>query len=171
VCDGGFFRGRDAAVVGGGNTALEDALYLSGLCRQVTLIHRRDTFRGSKRLEDALRAAPNVVFRLDSVPEVIEGGSAVAAVTVRDVKTGQRDRLPVSAVFVAVGTLPENGLLRGLVPLDEEGRVPAGADGRTDIPGVFVAGDLRRKALYQIVTACADGAAAASAAAADLQTQ
>jgi len=164
VCDGGFFKGKRVAVVGGGNTALEDALYLSGICERVTLIHRRDAFRGGKVLEKAVREAPNIDLLLDSVPETVEGDLSVERVLTRNLKTGQTSALPVSALFVAVGTIPETSLLQGLLPLDAEGRAPAGEDGRTEIPGVFVAGDLRKKALYQIVTACADGANAAAAA-------
>ncbi len=165
VCDGGFFQGRDVAVVGGGNTALEDALYLSGVCRHVTLIHRRDTFRGGLQLQKALAAAPNVTQLLEAIPESIEGARGVERLLVKHVSTGERSALTVSAVFVAVGTVPESDLLHGQIPLDGEGRVVAGEDGRTDIGGVFVAGDLRKKSLYQIVTACADGALAATAAA------
>ena len=165
VCDGGFFRGKEVAVVGGGNTALEDALYLSGLCEKVTLIHRRDSFRGGKALVDALRHEPNVVFRMNCMPEAVEGDKSVQALRIRDMADNKTESLPVSALFVAIGTVPESSLIKDILPLDTEGRVEADEDGRTGIPGVFVAGDLRRKALYQIVTACADGANAASAAA------
>jgi len=183
VCDGGFFRGKDVAVVGGGKAALEDALYLSGLCRQVTLIHRRDTFRAARPLVDALRKSKNVRLMLDSVVEAVEGQQAVERVSVRGLKGGQSEGqsggqsegqseiLPVSGLFVAIGTTPESGLLRGVLPLDAEGRAIGGDEGKTDIPGVFVAGDLRKKGSYQIVTACADGAQAAIAAAAYLNDQ
>lgn len=169
VCDGGFFRDRDAVVVGGGNTALEDALYLSGVCRHVTLVHRRDAFRGGKRLEEALRRAENVTLRLDCVPVEVKGGAAAETLLIRHVKTDEIDELPTSAVFIAVGVVPETELVRGKLPLGEGGRIMAGEDGRTPIPGVFVAGDARQKPLYQIVTACADGASAATSAAAFLQ--
>jgi len=171
VCDGGFFRGKRVAVVGGGNSALEDALYLSGICEKVTLIHRRDVFRGGKALAASVKEASNVEFNLSCVPEAVEGERSVERILVRHLATDEVDTLPVSALFVAVGTVPATALLRtadnqkGLLPLDAEGRVTADESGHTEIPGVFVAGDLRKKALYQIVTACADGAHAASAAA------
>lgn len=168
VCDGGFFKNENVAIVGGGNTALEDALYLSAVCAHVTLIHRRDSFRGGKRLEEALRAAANVTLMLEAVPMAIRGSQRVEALQVKHVRTDEVQELPVSAVFVAVGTVPESDLVHGWLPLDGEGRVTAGEDGSTEIPGVFVAGDLRKKSLYQIVSACADGAAAANAAAAFL---
>ena len=163
TCDGGFFKGADVAVVGGGNTALEEALFLSAVCRRVTLIHRRDAFRGNLVLVEALRKTPNVDFMLDCVPVAVEGARKVENVRVRGTKTGKIDHLPVSGFFVAVGTKPESAMLRGVLNLDAEGRVLAGEDGRTDIAGVFVAGDLRKKTSYQIVTACADGASAAGA--------
>ncbi len=164
TCDGNFFKGRDVAVVGGGNTALEDALYLAGLCRGVTLIHRRDAFRGGRVLEERVRATPNITLCLNAVPTRVEGSASAEAVTLRDCVTGQESRLAASALFVAVGTVPETELLRGLLPLDAQGRVLAGEDTKTPVAGVFVAGDMRAKPLYQIVTATADGAVAATAA-------
>jgi thioredoxin reductase (NADPH) len=169
VCDGAFFKDRDVAVVGGGDTALEDAAYLAGVCRRVTLVHRRDAFRGGRHLEEVLRRLPNVTLRLEHVAEEILGDKAVQALRIRDLKTQAAAALPVSAVFVAVGVVPDTALLRGSLPLDAEGRVEAPEDGHTQIPGVFVAGDLRQKPIYQIVTACADGAMAATAAARFLQ--
>ncbi|MDR0382228.1 MAG: FAD-dependent oxidoreductase [Oscillospiraceae bacterium] len=162
VCDGAFFKDQDVAVVGGGDTALEDAAYLAGVCRQVTLVHRRDAFRGGRRLEAALRRLPNVTFRLEHTAEEILGDKSVQALRVRGVKTRAEETLPVSAVFVAVGVEPDTALLRGALPLDAEGRVEAPEGGHTPIPGVFVAGDLRQKPIYQIITACADGATAAT---------
>lgn len=164
TCDGNFFAGKDAAVIGGGNTALEDALYLAGLCRKVYLVHRRSEFRGGRMLENAVRSAANIELVLERVPEKIEGGMKVESLTVRHVGSGEREALAVSAVFVAVGTIPETGLLQDSLALDPQGRVDSGEDCRTQIPGVFAAGDLRRKPLYQIVTATADGAVAATAA-------
>ena len=168
VCDGGFFRGRDVAVVGGGNAAVEDALYLSGICRRVTLIHRRDFFRASPPMLDKLKKAHNVDILTDRVVDAVEGERLLERVLVRNVATGKTEALSLSGLFVAIGSVPENALLAGALPTDDDGWVIAGEDGETGIPGVYVAGDLRRKGLHQIVTACADGAAAASAAAAFL---
>ncbi len=164
TCDGNFFMGKDVAVVGGGNTALEDALYLAGICGKVYLVHRREEFRGGKMLENSVNNTPNIALVLNSVPLKIEGGMKVESLTVKDVVTADETSLPVSAVFVAVGTEAETGLLKGLIPLDPQGRIEAGEDSATPIPGVFAAGDLRKKPLYQIVTATSDGAVAAMAA-------
>lgn len=169
TCDGGFFKGKTVAVVGGGNSALEEARYLSGLCASVDLVHRRDVFRGGLMLEQGVRAAGNIHLRLQTVPLRIEGAASVESLVVRHVVTGEEQTLPVSAVFVAVGAVAETDTLEGLLPLDRQGRVQAGEDTRTAVPGVFAAGDVRTKPLYQIVTAAADGAVAATAAHAFLQ--
>ena len=161
TCDGAFFKGRDVAVVGGGNTALEDALYLAGICRRVTLVHRRDAFRGGRVLEERVRGTSNITLKLNAVPAEISGAAALETLSIRPAAGGERETLSVSAVFVAVGTIPETSLLEGLLPLDEAGRILAGEDTCTPIPGVFAAGDLRTKPLFQIVTATADGAVAA----------
>lgn len=165
TCDGGFFKNKRAVVVGGGNTALEDALYLANICSEVFLIHRRDRFRGHAALEKAVRAHPRITLLLDSVVTEITGTRQVEAALVQNVKTGDTQSLSTDAVFIAVGTLPSTQLLQGTKLLDDNGFVVAGEDTLTVIPGVFAAGDLRRKPLYQIVTACADGAVAATAAA------
>lgn len=164
TCDGNFFAGKDVAVIGGGNTALEDALYLAGLCDKVYLVHRREEFRGGRALESSVRETSNIELSLNRIPLKIEGGMKVESLTVKDVKTGEEETLPVSAVFIAVGTVAETGLLRGLIPLDSQGRIEAGEDCSTPVPGVFAAGDLRKKPLYQIITAASDGAVAATAA-------
>ena len=162
TCDGAFFKGRDVAVVGGGNTALEDAVYLAGLCRKVYLVHRRSQFRGGAALSKAALENPAVAPVLEYVPVEITGDSAVSELRVRHVTTGEEQVLSVSGVFAAVGTSAESGLLEDRLPLDGQGRVVSGEDCRTPIPGVFVAGDLRAKGLYQIVTATSDGAVAAT---------
>lgn len=161
TCDGGFFRDKDVCIIGGGNTALEDALYLAGICKRVYLIHRRDAFRGFKSFDDAVRRHPRIELALSCVPEEILGEDQVERVRIKDVKSGETRELPVSAAFVAVGTIPDTELIRGQVTLDAGGYVEAGEDTRTNLPGVYAAGDLRRKPMYQIVTACADGAVAA----------
>ena len=165
VCDGSFYQGLDAAVCGGGNTALQDALFLSGLCRHVTLIHRRDAFRGDPILAEELRRQGNVSFALDTVVEALEGDTALEGLRLRNVRTGETSRLAVSALFEAVGQLPERALSETLTRVDEQGFIPAGENCLTDLPGVFAAGDCRAKEIRQLTTACADGAAAATAAA------
>ncbi|MBQ5777209.1 MAG: FAD-dependent oxidoreductase, partial [Oscillospiraceae bacterium] len=164
TCDGNFFRGRDVCVVGGGNTALEDALYLSKLCNHVSLIHRRDAFRGFETLSKKLSEAPNVTLILDSVVEIINGEERVSSVTVRNVKTNEVSEIPTSACFIAVGMIPNTELVKGKLELCESGHIAAGEDTKTNIPGIFAAGDIRKKTSYQIITAAADGAVAATAA-------
>lgn len=162
VCDGSFFRGREVAVVGGGNTALEDALYLAGICPRVFLIHRRADFRAQAHLVERLHAEAKIEFLPSSAVTEIRGGDRVESILV-GTPHGERE-LPVSAVFVAVGLVADNAAFAGLVELDESGYIRAGADTRTTCPGVFAAGDTRTAPLRQIVTAAADGAAAATAA-------
>ena len=158
TCDGAFFRGKEVAVVGGGDVAIEDALFLARICKKVYLVHRRDEFRAAKTLVNRLRACENVEFVLKATPTCITGQGKVENLVVLS-ETGERE-LPVSGVFVAVGMLPNTELLKNLVTLNEAGYVVAGEDCKTDVPGVFVAGDLRTKHLRQVVTAAADGATA-----------
>ena len=165
TCDGGFFRGRTAAVVGGGDAALEDALYLSEILREVTLIHRRDTFRADGILVRRIREKGNIRILTPYRPLEITGGRKVDGIRLAHTQTGEERRVDCDAVFVAVGNVPNTAYLAGLADLDEAGYVLAGEDCRTKTPGLYVAGDLRRKPLYQIVTAAADGAVAAKAAA------
>ena len=161
TCDGAFFRGRTVAVVGGGDVALEDAIYLARTSEKVYLIHRRDELRGAMVLQQELKGLPNVEILYSHVVEEILGEDAVEAVTLKDCRTEETFRLPVDGVFVAVGIRPQTELVRGLAACDEGGYVLAGEDCATDVPGLFVAGDVRRKPLRQIVTAVADGANAA----------
>ena len=161
TCDGAFFKGKDVAIVGGGNTALEDALFLANNCTTVHLIHRRDTFRGNKILADAVMARENIVIHYDSVPEEIYGHDKVEGIVLRSVKTEEKQDLPVAGVFVAVGLEPDNKLVEGQVELDRAGYIVAGEDCKTNLEGVYAAGDTRTKGLRQIITAAADGAVAA----------
>lgn len=161
TCDGAFCTGRTVAVVGGGDVALEDAVYLARSCEKVYLIHRRDEFRGAKILQDRLKQFPNVEILYSHEVTTIKGTDCVESVCVQDVKTGTERELAVAGVFIAVGVRPDTELLKELVALDEDGYVPAGEDCATDRPGIFVAGDLRGKPLRQVVTAVADGANAA----------
>ena len=165
VCDGAFYAGRDVAVVGGGDTALQDALFLSATCRKVTLIHRRDEFRGEARLVAALRERDNVDFLLSHVPAALEQtGGELSALRLTDLKTGREKTLAADAVFLAVGQQPHNGAFADLVALDPAGYVAAGEDCATSCPGVFAAGDCRTKTVRQLTTAVGDGAVAALAA-------
>lgn len=156
VCDAAFYRGRDVAVVGGGDTALQDALLLAKVARSVTLIHRRAEFRAHRALQETVRGTANIRLLLNAVPVAITGDKKVQALTVR--QDGAEQTLPLDGVFVAVGTQPNSALLQGLVTLDERGYVCAGEDGVTSAPGLFAAGDVRQKPLRQVVTAAADGA-------------
>jgi len=160
TCDGNFFRKRNVCVVGGGEAALEDALHLSRICASVTLIHRRDEFRATARLQAQLRESGVKVLTPYTVAR-IEGGPSVESVTVAHAVTGETVALAVRGVFVCAGTVPATETVRDALPLDEAGYILAGEDGVTPIPGVFAAGDLRAKPLRQIVTAAADGAVAA----------
>ena len=162
TCDGAFYRGRDVAIVGGGDTAVADALYLSGLCRKVYLIHRRDQFRAADTLVDRVKRAENVELVLDSTVVGLSGEDRLSAVTVENKLTRKRRILAVDGLFVAVGILPRTELIRGQVALDEGGFVVTDRDLATSVPGVFAAGDLRDTPLRQVVTACADGAVAAT---------
>ena len=169
TCDGAFFRGKDVTVVGGGNTALEDALFLSGLCRTVTIVHRRDAFRGEQVLLDAVKKRDNVRYAFHKTVEDILGEEAVEGVRLFDARTGGRETLAAAGVFIAIGMEPDNGLFREL-GLDENGYIRADESCRTALPGVFAAGDTRTKWLRQIITAAADGAVAATRAARYIDT-
>ena len=162
VCDGAFYAGKDVAVNGGGNSALQDALLLSEKCRRVYLIHRRDAFRGEQKLVEALEKRENVEFVLRaSVAELLGDGELTGVVVEQD---GQRRELPVAGLFVAIGHAPDNGIFSGLMELDRAGYAAAGEDCLTAPPGVCVAGDCRAKGVRQLTTAAADGAVSALAA-------
>lgn len=165
VCDGAFYQGRPVAVVGGGDTALQEALFLSARCSKVTLIHRRDLFRGESRLVEQLRQRDNVEFLLSSTVEALHSSpEGLTGVTVRDVKTGKTLELPVDGLFVAVGQEPHSQVFSTLVMTDEGGYFLAGEDCATSLPGVFAAGDCRVKSVRQLATAVGDGAVAGLAA-------
>ena len=164
TCDGAFYKDRVVAVTGGGDVALEDAAFLARLCKKVYIIHRRDTFRGTKVLQDQIFRCENVEIIWDSVAEEILGEDEVTGLRIRNTKTEEKRDLDVDGVFVAGGREPDTGLVKGTVKLDEAGYICAGEDCVTSIPGVFAAGDVRTKPLRQVVTAVADGANAASSA-------
>lgn len=162
VCDGAFYKGRDVAVNGGGNSALQDAMLLSETCRKVYLIHRRSSFRGEEKLVEALRRRENVEFILESTVEELLGDTELRGIAVRH--PGGRREIELDGLFVAVGHEPDNKIFAELMELDAAGYAASGEDCRTKTPGVFVAGDCRRKAVRQLTTAVADGSAAALAA-------
>ena len=160
TCDGSFFKGKDVAVVGGGNTAVEDAIYLASICPTVWLIHRRDKFTAQKYLVDGLRDKPNVKFLMEHKVLEIQGDKQVESI--RLMGPDHQRILHVSAVFAAVGLIPDNASFSPPLTLNEYGYIQAGEDCVTNLPGVFAAGDTRSKELRQLVTAAADGAIAAS---------
>lgn len=162
VCDGGFFRGKDIAVIGGGDTALKDALYLSAICRKVYLIHRRESFRGSADKLSKCEQTDNIEIIRSAVCREICGESSVTGIVIE--QNGERRRIECSGVFAAVGMAPSTELVKDIVKLDEKGCIEAGEDCVTSAEGIFAAGDIRTKPLRQIVTACSDGANAASSA-------
>ena len=162
VCDGAFYSGQAVAVAGGGNSALQDALLLSSSCAKITLIHRRESFRGEARLVEALRARDNVDFILGAEITGLTGENELDGVTVR--QGGETRRIPVAGLFVAVGHQPDIGAFAPLMELDGAGYAASGEDCLTRTPGVFVAGDCRAKKIRQLTTAAADGACAALAA-------
>lgn len=164
TCDGAFFRGKKVAVIGGGDVALEDALFLARGCERVFLIHRRDALRGAKSLQNRVSDTPNIEIIWDSVVEEICGGDTVQMLQIINRKTGEKSEISLQGVFIAVGITPNTQLVRGLVDCDENGYIRAGEDGTTSIPGIFAAGDLRTKQLRQVVTAASDGANAIASA-------
>ncbi|MBQ7766057.1 MAG: thioredoxin-disulfide reductase [Lachnospiraceae bacterium] len=158
TCDGAFFTGRDVAVVGGGDVAVEDAVFLARNCRKVYLIHRRDELRAAKTLQEALKKCDNVEILWNTTVEAIQGDEAVESVILRNKITEASDTLSVAGVFVAVGILPNSEAFEGFVGKDNGGYIVAGEDCRTDKPFVYAVGDVRTKPLRQVVTAVADGA-------------
>ncbi len=164
TCDGAFFRGQDVAVVGGGNTALQDAEFLSNYCRKVYLIHRRDEFRGDSSMVEVLKGKDNVEFVLSATVKGILGDTVVEGLILNNKKTGEDFNLIVAGVFVAIGQIPQNEIFAEYIKLDHAGFILASEDCLTSRPGVFAAGDCRTKEVRQLTTAAADGAVAALAA-------
>ena len=164
TCDGAFFRGKDVAVIGGGNTALQDAEFLSNYCQKVYLVHRRDEFRGESSLVERLKKKENVEFVLSATVKDILGDTMVEGLLLDNKKTGEDFQIRVSGVFVAIGQIPQNERFAQLVKLDDNGFILAAEDCMTSCPGVFAAGDCRTKEVRQLTTAAADGAVAALAA-------
>lgn len=162
TCDGAFFKGKDVAVVGGGNTAVEDALFLSNICKSVTVLVRGDKVRAERLLLEAAKAKSNITFKYNTVVEEICGeNGSVSSLSIVDKVSSEESKLDVAAIFIAIGLEPSNSIFSEFVELDEHGYIVADESCLTKVPGVFVAGDTRTKTLRQIVTAAADGAAAA----------
>ena len=162
TCDGAFYRGKKVAVVGGGNTALEDALYLADLAETVYLIHRRDAFRGDESTVNALKERNNVKFIYNSNVTKLIAEKRLTAIEVTDKNTNEVTTIELNGLFVAVGRIPENQNFAQLIKLDDSGYVSAGEDCITNVPGIYAAGDNRTKSVRQLVTAAADGAVAAT---------
>lgn len=158
TCDGAFFRNKVTAVVGGGDVALEDALFLSRTCEKVYLIHRRDELRGAKILQERVKETENIEILWDTTVEEIRGEDQVEELLLYNKKEEKHSSLSVQGIFIAVGIQPNTEVFRGAVEMDEAGYIVAGEDGITNVPGIFAAGDLRTKQLRQVITAASDGA-------------
>lgn len=169
TCDGAFFKKRDVCVIGGSDVAVEDAIYLARTCKNVYLIHRRDTLRAANSLVEALKACPNVTFLWNSEVTEIKGEDQIDCVVVHNNKSGEDSELVVQGVFIAVGINPVTDVLKNLgVEEAQGGYIVAGEDCRTNVKGIYVAGDIRKKPMRQIITAVADGANAVQSVQADL---
>ena len=164
TCDAAFFQDRTVVVVGGGNVAVEDAIFLSRTCKKVSLVHRRDELRAEKILQESFFACKHVEIIWDSIPLSIEGTDKVEALKIQNKKTQEESFIETDGVFIAVGIVPGTEKFKDLVKLDEAGSIVAGEDGITSEPGIFAAGDIRTKNLRQVVTAVADGANAVASA-------
>ncbi|EFV02572.1 thioredoxin-disulfide reductase [Pseudoramibacter alactolyticus ATCC 23263] len=163
TCDGAFYRGKDVAVIGGGNVAVEDAIFLARGSRKVYVVHRRDELRAIKSLQEQLFAMDNIEMVWDSVAtEIVGNDGKTSGVRVHNKKTGTDKVLPVDGVFVAVGIVPNTELFKGICAMDDRGYIIAGEDGKTNTPGFFVAGDARTKQVRQVATAVGDGASVVS---------
>ena len=164
VCDGAFFKDKKLIVVGGGDTAVEDSVFLTRYASSVSIIHRREQFRAQKIIQERAFASPTIKVHWNSVVKQIGGSDTVDHVVLENVATKETAKMPVDGVFVLIGNDPNTKMLEGQVKLDELGYILTDENMHTNVPGVFAAGDVRHKLLRQIVTACADGAIAATAA-------
>jgi thioredoxin reductase (NADPH) len=164
TCDGAFFKDSQIVVVGGGDSALTEALYLTKFAKELTIIHRRDALRGTKIYQERVFANPKIKLLWNSVMQEIKGDSVVQSVLVKNVKTGEMSELKTEGVFLFIGLLPRTQFLHGLVNLDEAGYIITDENCETSVKGIFAAGDCRKKLLRQVATAIGDGATAAFAA-------
>ena len=164
VCDGSFFADQDVAIVGGGQTALQDALYLADICKSVTLIHRREGFRADETTVRAVKNNPKVKMVLNARVAKIVGESSIEHLEIEDIPSGNVTKMPVDGLFIAIGNLPATTPFKDIIELDGEGFVLASEDCHTSKKGIFVAGDCRQKTVRQLTTAASDGSVAALAA-------
>ena len=164
VCDGAFFRNKEVIVIGGGDSAIEEALYLSNLVSKVTVIHRRDELRAQKILQDRAFAKENIHFIWDSIPLEIKGERKVSSVEIRNVKTGEESSVSADGIFIYVGMLPQTEDFKTLGITNEAGYIPTNEKLETKVAGIFAAGDVREKEIRQVITAASDGAIAAQSA-------
>jgi len=161
TCDGPLFKGKDIVVVGGGDTALGDAIYLTRFANKVTLVHRRDTLRATRILQERAFANKKIEFCLQSVVTEILGKNKVEGIKVKNVATSEEKHIKADGVFVLIGLSPNSGIVKDIVKLDEKGYIASGDDMRTSVDGIFACGDVRSKPLRQVVTAAGEGATAA----------
>lgn len=165
TCDGFFFKGKRTVIIGGGDTALQDAQYLSNLCENVTILHRRNEFRAAKRLQDKARGLSNVTMMTPYVPVSIQQKEGMASGLIAEhVETKEQKRIDCDGIFIAAGYLPQNEMVKGQVTLTEAGYIQTDARKKTNLPGVYAIGDISTTPLRQVVTACADGAVAVASA-------
>ncbi len=161
TCDGPFFKGQTVAVIGGGDTALYDAIYLTKFAEKTILIHRRKELRASKSLQEMAASKSKISYELEEIPIKIKGGNKIEALVVENVVTHKQKEIPVSGIFVAIGTTPNSKIFKNLVQLNEQGYIVTNPKMETSTPGLFAVGDVRVSPLKQVVTACGDGAIAA----------
>ena len=161
VCDGAFFKDKTTVVIGGGDTALGDALLLSKICKQVFVIYRGEKLRAAKSLQNKANDTVNIDIIYNAIPTSFNGDKHLSSISLKNTKTGKTAELNAEGAFIAIGSNPNSQILKGLVELDKSGYVVADETGKTSVPGIFVAGDVRTKALRQVVTAVSDGANAA----------
>lgn len=158
TCDGAFFKGKTVAVVGGGDVALEDALFLARGCEKVYLIHRREEFRGAKILQEKVKETENIELILNSNVTEICGEEQISSIMLHNHKEKMNKELEVQGIFIAIGIEPNSAVVKDLVAQDNQGYIIAGEDTKTSTEGIFVAGDVRTKQLRQVITAASDGA-------------
>lgn len=165
TCDGRFFKNKVVGIVGGGNTAVDDAIYLSNICEHVYVIHRRDEFRASGRSVELMKQKENITLKLNSIVDIIEGNNLMENVILSNTQTNEKTSLSLNGLFVAIGSIPNSKEFSKWVDLDKQGYIVASEDCKTKTSGVFVAGDVRTKKVRQLVTAASDGSVSALAAA------